>query len=171
MVKVSCEKGIFLAHQSELSVPWVVKRSFMTSARMVLLRLDPPHGILWPLHQIVVLWGLTHACPGESIKVIFEPTEAQPYWSAATVTNSLVCLSSSGSSNRIPVEKQFTANNCLTTKGCVGITTSCLWSLQTLCPVWKWWGFQHWSQCNKPDSCAGREQTWLLRRQRKSRAY
>ena len=33
-----------------------------------------------------------------------EPTEAQPHWSAATVSPSLVYLPSSGSSNRIPVE-------------------------------------------------------------------
>lgn len=55
-------------------------------------------------HQTMALWGLTHACQGETIKVIVEPTEAQPYWSAATATRSLVCLTSSGSSNRIPVE-------------------------------------------------------------------
>ena len=67
-------------------------------------------GFLWERNvsgtwkRAVVPWSLTHACPGEGIKVIVEPTEAQPYWSAATVTPSLVCLPSSGSSNGIPVE-------------------------------------------------------------------
>ena len=62
------------------------------------------HPVTIAAHQTVVLWGLTHACPGESIKVIVEPTDAEPHWSAATLTPSLVCLPCSGSSNRIPVE-------------------------------------------------------------------
>ena len=62
------------------------------------------HPVTIAAHQTVLLWGLAHACPGESIKVIVEPTDAQPQWSAATVTPSLVCLPFSGTSNRIPVE-------------------------------------------------------------------
>lgn len=48
----------------------------------------------------MVLRGLTRAYLGETFKVVVE----QPYRSAATVTPSPVCLPSSGSSNRIPVE-------------------------------------------------------------------
>ena len=55
-------------------------------------------------HQTVVLRGLTHACLGETFKVAVEQTKEPPYRSAATVNPSLVCLPSSGSSNRIPVE-------------------------------------------------------------------
>lgn len=70
----------------------------------VKVRSPSRHPVTIAAHQTVVLWGLTHACPGESIKVIVEPTQAQPYWSATTVTPSLVCLPSSGSSSHIPIE-------------------------------------------------------------------
>ena len=80
----------------------------MTSARMhgsdCKVRSTSRHPVTIAAHQTVVLWGLAHACPGESIKVIVEPTGAHPQWSAATVTPSLVCLPFSGTSNRIPVE-------------------------------------------------------------------
>lgn len=52
----------------------------------------------------MVLRGLTHAYVGETFKVVVEQTKEQPYRSAATVTPSLVCLPSSGSSNSIPVQ-------------------------------------------------------------------
>ena len=119
---------------------------------MVLLRLDPPHGILWPLHQIVVLWGLTHACPGESIKVIVEPTEAQPYWSAATVTNSLVYLPSSGSSNRIIHRKQLPYHQRL----CWHYYKLPLKSTNTLPSL----------KMVRVSALISVQQTWLLRRQR-----
>ena len=68
------------------------------------IRSTSRHPLIIAAHPTVVLWGLAHACPGESIKVIVEPTDAQPQWSAATVTTSLVCLPFSGTSNRIHVK-------------------------------------------------------------------
>ena len=73
-----------------------------------------------------------------NISVIAEPAEAQPYWSVATVTPSVVCLTSCGSSDRIYVD--LTSNSpkfiTLPLKAVLpSLQVASEVTLQTLCPV------------------------------------
>ena len=62
------------------------------------------HPVTIAAHQTVVLWGLTHTCPGELTKVVVEPLDKLQQHSSLEVTPGLVSLSPSGSTCRVPVE-------------------------------------------------------------------
>ena len=62
------------------------------------------HPVIIAAHQTVVLWGSTHACPGELTKVVVEPLDKLKHHSSVEVTPGLVSLLRSGSTCCVPVE-------------------------------------------------------------------
>ena len=55
-------------------------------------------------HQTLVLWRLTHTCPGKITKVVVEPLDKLPHHSTLEVTPGLISLTPAGSICRVLVE-------------------------------------------------------------------
>ena len=88
------------------------------------------HPVTIAAHQTVVLWGLTHSCPGEVTKVVVEPLDKLQHNSNLEVTPGLVRLSPSGSTCCIPVE---VTKNRSTRRTCVAYVLP--WSQRFFLPL------------------------------------
>ena len=110
-----CQQKGGLAFLQRMAVSGVWKRTYgalrsrenfhaRCASGSVKARCTAQHPVTIAAHQTVVLWGLTHSCPGEVTKVVVEPLDKLQHNSTLEVTPGLVRLSPSGSICCIPVE-------------------------------------------------------------------